>query len=79
MWKTSERNQDYYYSPIREIDLTILMDKLWWDITHSGSQTLSDLTEEQYPEFQDGYKSLTEQEASTKDEVVIKLYKLQYL
>ncbi len=41
-----EKNKDYYCPPVRETDLTILTNKPWWDIIHSGSQTLSDLTEE---------------------------------
>ena len=63
--KMVEENQDHYCPPIREMDSTILTDKLWWNTTYSGSQILSDLTEEWYPEFQDRYESPTEQEAST--------------
>ena len=55
--KMVEENQDHYYLPARETDLTILTNKLWWDITHSGLQTPSELTEEWYPEFQDGYET----------------------
>ena len=63
--KMVKENQDHYYPPSRETDLTTFMDKPWQDITHSGPQTPSNLTEEWYPEFQDGYESLTEQEVST--------------
>jgi len=41
-----EENDNYYYLLAKEIDTTILTEKLWWDITHLGSQTLLDLTEE---------------------------------
>ncbi len=44
--KMVEENQDHYCLPAREIDQSILTDKLWWDTTHSGSQTPSELTEE---------------------------------
>ncbi len=47
------------------MDPTTLTDKPWWDTTHSGSQTPSELTEEWYPEFQDGYETPPQQEAST--------------
>ncbi len=60
-----EENQDHYCLPTRETDPTILTEKLWWNTTHSGSQTLSELTEEWYSEFQDGYKTLPQQEAPT--------------
>ena len=63
--KIVEENKDYYCPPTRETDLTILTNKPWWDTTYSGPQTLSELTGEWYPEFQDGYESLTEQEVST--------------
>ena len=53
-----KENQDHYCLPIREMDLTILTDKLWWDTTHLGLQTPSDLTEEWYPKFQDEYETL---------------------
>jgi len=53
-----EENKDHYCPPAREMDLTILTDKSWWDIIHLESQTLSELTEEWYPEFQDEYKIL---------------------
>ncbi len=59
-----EENQDHYCPPAREIDLTILTDKPWWDTTYSGSQTPSNVTEEWYPEFQDGYETPPQQEAS---------------
>ena len=51
-----EKNKDLYCPPAREADLTILVDKPWWDIIHSGPQTPSDLTEEWYSEFQNKYK-----------------------
>src|SRR6266498_3461747 len=60
-----EEDQDHYCPPARETDLTILTDKPWWDTTHSGSQTLSEITEEWYPEFQDGYETSHQQEAPT--------------
>jgi len=60
-----EKNQNYYCPSMRKMDPTILAEKPWWDTIHSGSQTPSDLTKEWYSEFQDGYESLTEQEAST--------------
>ncbi len=60
--KMVEENQDYYCPPAREIDPTILTDKPWWDTTHSGSQTPSEITEEWYPEFQDGYETPPQQE-----------------
>ena len=47
------------------MDLTILMDKPWQDTIHSKSQTLSELTEKQYPKFQDGYEIPVEQETLT--------------
>ncbi|SRR6266540_415071 len=46
--KMVEGSQNHYCPPA---DLTILTDKLWWDITHLGSQILSELTEEWYSEF----------------------------
>ena len=49
--KMVEENKDHYCPPAREIDPTILTNKPWWDTTHSGSQILSKLTEEWYPEF----------------------------
>ncbi len=49
--KMVEEDNDHYCSPARKTDPTILIDKPWWDTTHSGSQTLSDLTEEWYPKF----------------------------
>ncbi len=55
--KMVEENQNYYYPSMRETDLTILVDKPWWDTTHSGSQNPSELTEEWYSEFQDGYET----------------------
>ena len=58
-----EENKDHYYSLAREMDTTTLTNKSWWNTTHLGSQTLSDQTEEQYLEFQDGYETLTEQKA----------------
>jgi len=60
-----EENQDYYCPPVREIDPTILINKPWWNITYSGLQTPSELIEEWYSEFQDGYESPTKQETST--------------
>ncbi len=60
-----EENQDHYCLLARETDLTILTNKLWWNTTHSGSQTLSEVTEEWYLEFQDGYEILSQQEVST--------------
>jgi len=47
------------------MNLTILTNKLWWNTTHSGSQTPSELTEEWYPEFQDGYETPPQQEIPT--------------
>ncbi len=41
-----EENKDHYYPPAKEVDLTILINKPWWNTTHSGSQILSELTEE---------------------------------
>ena len=41
--KMVEENQDHYCPPARETDPTILTDKPWWDTTHSGSQTLSEI------------------------------------
>ncbi len=41
-----EENKDHYCLPTRETDPTILTDKSWWDTTHSGPQTSSELTEE---------------------------------
>src|SRR6266498_2643908 len=63
--KMMKENQDHYCPPAREIDPTILTDKPWWDTTHSGPQTLSEITEEWYPEFQDGYETPSQQEAPT--------------
>src|SRR6266542_5600506 len=63
--KMMEENQDYYCPSAREIDLTILTNKLWWDTTHSGPQTSSELTEEWYLEFQDGYETPPQQEVPT--------------
>ena len=63
--KMVEENQDHYCLLARETDLTILTNKLWWDITHSGPQTPSELTEKWYPEFQNGYENPTEQKVST--------------
>ncbi len=60
-----EENKDHYCPPARETDLTILINILWWDTTHSGPQTPSDLIEEWYLEFQDVYETPTEQEAPT--------------
>ncbi len=60
-----EENKDHYCPPAREMDLTILTNKLWWDITHSGPQTLSEITEEWYSEFQDGYETPPQQEVPT--------------
>src|SRR6266540_496642 len=44
--KMVEENQDHYCPLTRETDLTILINKLWWDTTHSGPQTLLEVTEE---------------------------------
>src|SRR6266498_1275252 len=44
--KMVEENQDHYCLLARGTDPTILTNKPWWDTTHSGSQTPSDLTEE---------------------------------
>src|SRR6266542_5181731 len=63
--KMVEENQDHYCPLIREIDLTILTNKLWWDTTHSRPQTLLELIEEWYPEFQDGYETPSQQEVLT--------------
>ena len=60
-----EENQDHYCLPARETDPTILTNKPWWDTIHSGSQTLSEIIEEWYPEFQDGYETPPQQEAPT--------------
>ena len=57
-----KESENHYYPLAKEMDLTILVDKLWWDITHSESQILSELTEEWYSEFQDGYEIPIEQE-----------------
>ena len=46
-----EEDQDYYYPSAREMDPTILTNKPWWDTTHSGPQTPSEITEEWYSEF----------------------------
>src|SRR6266542_419210 len=63
--KMVKEDQDHYCPPARETDPTILTDKLWWDTTHSGPQTLSELTEEWYPEFQDGHEIPSQQEVPT--------------
>ncbi len=60
-----EENKDHYCPPARETDLTILTNKLWWNTIYLGSQTSSDLTEEWYPEFQNGYEASSEQEIPT--------------
>jgi len=60
-----EENKDHYCPPAREIDLTILTNKPWWDTIHSGPQTPSELTEEWYLEFQDRYETPPQQEAPT--------------
>ena len=60
-----KENQDHYCPPARETDLIILINKPWWDNTHSGPQTSSGITEEWYPEFQDGYETPLQQEAPT--------------
>src|SRR6266498_5053870 len=44
--KIIKKSQDHYCSPAKKTDLTILTNKPWWDTTHSGSQILSELTEE---------------------------------
>ncbi len=41
-----EKNKDHYCLSVREIDLIMLIDILWWDTTHLGSQTLLELIEE---------------------------------
>ncbi len=63
--KMVEENKDYYCPPARETDLTILTNKPWQDTTHSELQTPSEITEEWYPEFQDGYETPSQQEAQT--------------
>ena len=60
--KMVKENQDHYCSPTRETDQTTLADKLWWDTTHSESQIPSEVTEEWYSEFQDGYETPPQQE-----------------
>ncbi len=60
--KMVEESKDYYCLPAKEIDLTILTNKPWWDTTHSGPQTPIELTEEQYLEFQDRYETPPQQE-----------------
>ncbi len=60
-----EENKDHYCSLAKETDLTILVNKPWWDTTYSGSQILSEMTEEWYPEFQDGYETPLQQEVPT--------------
>ncbi len=55
--KMVEKSKDHYCSPAREMDPTILTNKSWWDTTHSGPQTPSEITEEWYSEFQDGYET----------------------
>ncbi len=57
-----EENKDHYYPLARETDPTILTNKPWWDITHSGPQILLEPTEEQYLEFQDRYETPPQQE-----------------
>ncbi len=44
--KIVKENQNHYCLSIRETNLTILMDKSWWDTTHLEPQILSELTEE---------------------------------
>src|SRR6266498_6051241 len=44
--KIVKENQDHYCPLAKEMDLTILTKKPWWDITHLESQTSSELTEE---------------------------------
>ncbi len=61
--KMVKGKDDHYYLLARETDPTILTDKPWQDTIYSGPQTLSELTKEQYLEFQDGYETLTKQEA----------------
>src|SRR6266511_744449 len=63
--KMVKENKDHYCPPARETDLTILTNKPWWDTTHSGPQPLSEITEKWYPEFQDGYKTPSQQETPT--------------
>ncbi len=63
--KMVKENQDHYCLPARETDSIIFTNKPWWDITHSGPQTLSEITEEWYSEFQDGYEIPPQQEAPT--------------
>src|SRR6266498_1941578 len=61
--KMVEENEDHYCPPARKTDPTILTNELWWDTTHSGPQIPSEITEEWYSEFQDGYKTPPQQEA----------------
>src|SRR6266511_3682233 len=63
--KMVEENQDHYCPPARETDPIILTNKPWWDTTHLGSQIPSNIIEEWYPEFQDGYEIPPQQEAPT--------------
>ncbi len=60
-----EENKNHYCPPIRETDPTILTNKPQQDITYSEPQTPLELTEEWYPEFQDGYETPPQQEDST--------------
>ncbi len=60
-----KENKDHYCPPAKETDPAILTNKPWWDTTHLGLQTPSELTEEWYLEFQDGYETPPQQEVST--------------
>src|SRR6266540_4110059 len=44
--KMIEENKNHYCPPVREVDLTILIDISWKNTNHSGPQTSSELTEE---------------------------------
>ncbi len=46
-----KESEDHYCSPVKEMDSTILINKLWWDTIHLGSQIPLELTEEWYSEF----------------------------
>src|SRR6266542_4111348 len=63
--KMVEENEDHYCPSAKETDPTILTDKPWWDTIHSGPQMPTEVTEEWYPECQDGYETPHQQEAST--------------
>ncbi len=44
--KMIEENNNHYCPSVRETNLIILTDILWWDTIHSESQTPLDLTKE---------------------------------